>query len=171
MNGPDAKGVIVTDAPAPRTHDFTTIPEMSQTLVWATEPGGALTSDDPTAAVANFVPGFGATRFIVLQVPPDGTIDPSTDPRDIVAENFATSPGIAERFEPDGSGMLAMPTIDYVIVVKGVLDLDLGDGEIVSLVAGDVVVQCGSRHAWRNHTNEPAIAAFVIVGASNDEAR
>ncbi len=67
--------------------------------------------------------------------------------------------------------MHAMPTIDYVIVVKGVLDLDLGDGEIVSLVAGDVVVQCGSRHAWRNHTNEPAIAAFVIVGASNDEAR
>jgi mannose-6-phosphate isomerase-like protein (cupin superfamily) len=168
-NGPNAKGVVVVDASASRTHDYVTIPQMSSTLLWATEPGELISSDDVTATISNFLPAPGGTRLIMLQISPDGTIDPSTDPGDIFAENLIANPGIAERFESDGSGMHTTPTIDYVIVIKGVLDLDLGDGEIVSLEAGDVVVQCGARHAWRNHTSEPATAVFVLIGAATAE--
>ena len=28
---------------------------------------------------------------------------------------------------------------------------------------GDVVVQCGTRHAWRNKSDKPAIMLFVLV--------
>ncbi len=170
-NGPDGRGVVVSDDPAPRTHDFVTIPAMSQTLVWSSEPSSALDGVDLTAAVDNFVPGAGATRFIVLQIPPDGPADSTIDPRDVVAESLAASPGIAERFEPDGSGMHEMSTIDYVVVIRGVLDLDLGAGQVLSLYPGDVAVQCGARHAWRNHTDEPAVAAFVLVGLRDAEVR
>jgi mannose-6-phosphate isomerase-like protein (cupin superfamily) len=170
-NGPNAKGVVVVDASAPRIHDYVTMPGMSSSLLWATEPGQALSSEDITTTISNFVPEPGGTRLIMLQISPDGTIDPSTDPADMVAENLIANPGIAERFESDGSSMHTTPTIDYVIVIKGVLDLDLGDGEIVSLEAGDVVVQCAARHAWRNHTSEPVTAVFVLIGADTTEAR
>ena len=42
---------------------------------------------------------------------------------------------------------------------------------VANVVAGDVVVQCGARHAWRNYPNEPTIAAFVMVGVGKTEAR
>jgi hypothetical protein len=42
---------------------------------------------------------------------------------------------------------------------------------VANFVAGDVVVQCGARHAWRNYPNEPTIAAFVMVGVGKTEAR
>jgi hypothetical protein len=41
----DGKAVVVSDAPAPRTHDFEHTPQMAQSLIWATEPG-----DDVVAA-------------------------------------------------------------------------------------------------------------------------
>jgi hypothetical protein len=43
--------------------------------------------------------------------------------------------------------------------------LDLGDGRREVLPAGTCIVQRGTSHAWRNETTEPALVAFVIVGA------
>jgi hypothetical protein len=33
------------------------------------------------------------------------------------------------------------------------------------LKAGDVVVQLGTRHAWRNRSEHPARMFFVLIGA------
>jgi hypothetical protein len=35
----------------------------------------------------------------------------------------------------------------------------------VLLIAGDVLVQRGTNHAWSNRTNEPAVVAFVLIDA------
>jgi hypothetical protein len=35
----------------------------------------------------------------------------------------------------------------------------------VHLAPGDMVVQNGTRHAWRNKTDQPTTMAFVLVGA------
>jgi hypothetical protein len=42
---------------------------------------------------------------------------------------------------------------------------ELDDGFEVRLGTGDVVIQNGTRHAWRNRGSEPCVMAFVSVGA------
>ncbi len=33
----------------------------------------------------------------------------------------------------------------------------------VTLRAGDVVVQCGTNHAWSNRSDAPCVVAFVLI--------
>ena len=68
--------------------------------------------------------------------------------------------------EEDDPGMHTTPTIDYGIVLSGEIDLELDEGE-VHLQAGDVVVQRGTRHAWRNRGTEPCRIAFVLISSPN----
>lgn len=41
-------------------------------------------------------------------------------------------------------------SIDYAMVLSGELELELDSGSVVRLRKGDVVVQRGSAHLWRN---------------------
>lgn len=74
-------------------------------------------------------------------------------------------PGLAERFEPESPGMHTTDSVDYGILLEGEISLELDDGKTVALKAGDVVVQNGTRHAWRNPGTEPATLIFVLIGA------
>ena len=38
----------------------------------------------------------------------------------------------------------------------------LDEGEVL-LKAGDVLVQCGTNHAWSNRSNAPCVVAFVLL--------
>lgn len=78
---------------------------------------------------------------------------------------MARLPGLAERFEPDNPGMHTADSIDYVIVVDGEIWLELDEGKVGPLQCGDIVVQNGTRHAWRNQGDKPAKLVFVFVGA------
>ncbi len=49
--------------------------------------------------------------------------------------------------------------------ISGEVCLELDDGATKTLRPGDCVVQNGTRHAWRNLTDRPAVMAFVVVGA------
>jgi quercetin dioxygenase-like cupin family protein len=55
-------------------------------------------------------------------------------------------------------------TIDYGVILAGELTLVLGDGSESTLRAGDVIVQNGVVHGWRNTTSTTAVAVFVLVG-------
>ncbi|MNH36663.1 hypothetical protein D3C79_974800 [compost metagenome] len=50
-------------------------------------------------------------------------------------------------------------------MVKGPLILELDDGQIRELASGDIVVQQGNIHAWRNPGTEPELVTFVLIGA------
>ncbi|KAJ7113757.1 hypothetical protein C8R46DRAFT_1365904 [Mycena filopes] len=56
-------------------------------------------------------------------------------------------------------------TVDYAIVSKGSVILELEEGERVTLNEGDTVVQRGTMHTWRNETTEWARVYFVMLGA------
>ncbi len=43
--------------------------------------------------------------------------------------------------------------------------MELDDGVEVLLKPGDVVVNCGTRHGWRNKGTQSCIGAFVCIGA------
>lgn len=169
VTGHDVQGrsVVVSDGPIPRSHEFTTLPGWVSALPWATEPGEptARAGDDPTAKVTDFVPAPGGTRFIVLTLPPDATMaDPSFDPVAFGREQLAESPGIAEYMEAENPGMHTTPTVDYGIVLDGEVTLELDDGALTRLSSGDIVIQNGTRHGWRNHGARPVTLAFVLIG-------
>jgi quercetin dioxygenase-like cupin family protein len=56
-------------------------------------------------------------------------------------------------------------TIDLVTVVRGEVSLALADGQETALRPGDTVVLRGTEHAWRNHTNTPAVFSVTLIGA------
>ena len=37
------------------------------------------------------------------------------------------------------------------------------DDQDVVLKAGDILVQCGTNHAWSNRSNAPAVVAFILI--------
>ena len=53
-------------------------------------------------------------------------------------------------------------TIDYAIVLSGEITMLLDVGEVV-LNAGDILVQCGTNHAWVNRSNAAAVVIFVLI--------
>ncbi|KAJ6569347.1 hypothetical protein B0H19DRAFT_1373544 [Mycena capillaripes] len=56
-------------------------------------------------------------------------------------------------------------SLDYGIVAKGSMVLELDDGERITLNEGDTIIQRGTMHAWRNETAEWARIYFVVLGA------
>lgn len=168
VTGHDENGasIVALDGAAPRSDAFVHIPGMMSRLIWSTESAPTLPSNaaDPTLSVASIVPPRSGTRFLVVTFPPDSVFfAPGFDPAAAAAENAAISPGLAELFEADG--MHATPTIDYGIVLDGEIWLELDDGRAELLHRHDVIVQNGTRHAWRNKSERSATLAFILIGA------
>ena len=67
-------------------------------------------------------------------------------------------PGVAPRNHRTAS-------LDYAVVISGTIDMELDDGEVVNLKAGDVLVQRGTVHNWTNPGTEPCIVAFILLSA------
>jgi len=170
VTGLDTEGraVVVSDGSPPRNDDLVHVPGFSSAMLWATAPGDPLPLDgmDPTPRVARQLPLPGGTCFLVVTFPPDSVYeDPDFDAAAADAEQRAVSPGIADLFEPDNPGMHTTDSVDYIVILSGEVWLELDDGQLSYLRAGDTVVQNGTRHAWRNRSAEPVTLAVVHVGA------
>jgi quercetin dioxygenase-like cupin family protein len=58
-------------------------------------------------------------------------------------------------------------SIDYGVVVSGAVELELEGGALVTASAGDVVVQRGTNHLWRNRSPDTICRiAFVLIEAA-----
>lgn len=168
----EGRSRVVEVGQPPRTRAARHTPGFEQSVVWATAAAPTIDApqEDPTTALTSIAPGPGATRLIILTFPPDSVYaDPAFDPAAAGAEMLEIAPGLAELFEPDSPGMHTTPTVDYDVVLDGELCLELSDGEI-TVKPGDIVVQHGTRHAWRNRTDRPARLLAVLVGARPSSA-
>jgi uncharacterized cupin superfamily protein len=58
-------------------------------------------------------------------------------------------------------------TIDFAIILSGEITMLLDEGEVL-LKAGDVLVQCGTNHAWSNRSSAPCVVAFVLIDGEFD---
>ena len=57
-------------------------------------------------------------------------------------------------------------SLDYDVVLQGEVELLLVSGEVRLLAAGDVAVQRGTMHAWRNPSDTVvARMLFVLISA------
>jgi mannose-6-phosphate isomerase-like protein (cupin superfamily) len=62
-------------------------------------------------------------------------------------------------------------SVDYGVVIRGEIILELDDGKTVHPRQGDCVVQNGTRHRGRNALSEPALMAFVLIGGKREGDR
>ncbi|MBC7143912.1 MAG: cupin domain-containing protein [Thioclava marina] len=144
---------------------FETMPAFSATLVWSTGQRFQLPFDTNSFSDERdtVLPAEGEINLMIVTYPSaDTPVPEGFDPAAFGAEMLARLPGLAERFEENG--MHCTDTIDFGIILSGELQLRLDD-EIVSLNAGDIVVQNGTRHGWTNPGSEPTTVAFTMIGA------
>ncbi len=94
------------------------------------------------------------------------------DAEDMGARKLGTYPPVnGTRFMiadyPPGNipRMHRTETIDYIIVLDGEIEMELDDGEVVTIRQGDVMIQRGTYHAWRNVSDKPCRMAFVLIDA------
>lgn len=163
------RSVVLSDGNAPRAHDFIHIPGMKSTLIWATlqDNPTLVTTVDPTPSLTRDLPAAGETRFLVVRFPPDSVYAHHFDATAAQREQQQISPELAATFEVAQPGMHTTDTVDYILVVEGEIYLELDDNAGVTLRAGDVVVQNGARHAWRNRSDSAAILACIMIGRRN----
>jgi quercetin dioxygenase-like cupin family protein len=65
------------------------------------------------------------------------------------------------------SPMHRSSSIDYGIVLSGAVELELDDGAFTTARAGDIIVQRGTLHLWRNASaSEVCRIAFVLIEAA-----
>ncbi|MEO8313600.1 MAG: cupin domain-containing protein [Pseudomonadota bacterium] len=169
----NGRSVIASDGPAPRTHVFKHLPGMATSLIWGTAalPEVPFNGRDPIDRNTGCVPsGSGESRLMFVTFPPDSVTSlPGFDGVAAGGEYAAECPDIAAAFEPDAPGMHATATVDYAIILDGEIWLEVDDGHEVRLRSHDVVIQNGTRHAWRNKSSRTAKVAFVLIGARRRE--
>ncbi|MBY5827818.1 cupin domain-containing protein [Rhizobium leguminosarum] len=165
-NAGNARFVDEMDSPLVVYFDY--VPGFSVSRLWSTSADVIIpeTVTDEALSFSSFVPGPGETRCIMVEFPPDEVLGKITDWASVGAEYAAKLPGLAERFEADSPGMHTTPTIDHVVMLSSELWLELDGGKQRRLTAGDIVVQNGARHAWRNQSDGPARILSVMIGAS-----
>ncbi len=170
VTGHDGAGCsrIVSAGPITGDESFTHSPGFSAALFWKTsaEPLVGAVQPDPLARVESVLPTAGGTCAMLVTFPPEPALVPTPEQLQAAGAEMAVRlPGLAELFEADAPGFHRSDTIDYGVLIEGQLTLHLDDGEPTVLKAGDVVVQMGTRHAWRNTGNTPARMMFVMVAA------
>lgn len=123
---------------------------------------------DPMLQGTKAFPGPGGTMFRLISYPPkrpEGYKPPPGVTFETGVKELSDKiPRMGDHFERGAPGMHTTDTIDYGVVVRGEMTLELDDGQKVHLRQGDCIVQNGTRHRWRNPLPEPCLMAFISVG-------
>lgn len=123
---------------------------------------------DPMPEKTRAFPGPGGTYFRLISYPPKRPPDyrrpEGTTFESGLQELSNKVPRMGDHFDRNEPGMHTSDTVDYGVVVRGEMTLELDDGKIVHLRQGDCIVQNGTRHRWRNPLPEPCLMAFISVG-------
>ncbi|MSQ70024.1 MAG: cupin domain-containing protein [Betaproteobacteria bacterium] len=137
VTGHDEKGraMVKIDETAPNVISWRAGQE--QTVIWTTE----------GFPVDNTNESDGSTRKVA-----------TSDANGTVFRVVYYAPGVSPRNHRTDS-------IDYGVVIAGEIHMELDDGLVVALKAGDVLVQRGTIHNWVNKGTVPCVIAFTLIGA------
>lgn len=169
VTGHDAHGkaVVLEDGPAPAVTHNPARPGYFSAQIWATHAHPAPIApraNDPTAQKITLEPPPNGTVMRVIQFPPEDPALYQLDAAGARAVFAAIGSDKASTFKQGGAHPLMHRTesIDYGIVLEGEITLVLDDSEVTAR-AGDVVVQCGTNHAWSNRSGKPCRVAFILI--------
>ncbi len=134
--------------------------------LWGADETPKLPTDGTPTPQAHFFPPKDGFRWLVFTTPPESQVSlENIDFAAALKEASEKLPGATDVMEPDHPGMHTTDTVDFEIVLSGEIVLELDDGAEVLLKAGDTVIQNGTRHAWRNRGQVPAVVAVGLIGA------
>lgn len=137
-------------------------------MLWATDRGRSL-SPTPDAP-APYWPGPEGTRFLVVRwAPASDSPEVAGDSAAQLADAQRQLPGLMDAFEPGESGFHTSESIDYGVCLEGEMWLSLDGDHEARITPGTCVVQRGTRHAWQNRSDRPAVMLFVLVGADRSK--
>ena len=162
----NGKAVVQSDEPLP-PYEFATVPGYEHTLIWVNPATPDLGKQQKFDSYPDsVVPGPGGTSLHFVTFPPGSVFaEPSFDGEAAQEEALVRLPGLADHFEKEDPAMHKTNTVDYSVVYDGEIWLELDDAETLHLKRGDVVVQNGTRHAWRNKGTAPVTMLFFLNGA------
>jgi mannose-6-phosphate isomerase-like protein (cupin superfamily) len=162
----NGKAVIQRDESLP-AYEFKTVPGYEHTLIWANPTTPDLSKEQRFDRYPDsIVPGPGGTSLHFVTFPPGSvSTDPSFDGEAARSEALIRLRGLADHFEKEDPAMHKTNTVDYAVVYEGEIWLELDSNETLHLRRGDVVVQNGTRHAWRNRGTKPVTMLFFLNGA------
>jgi mannose-6-phosphate isomerase-like protein (cupin superfamily) len=167
VTGHDSEGTarVVDDRGVePITSDL--MPGCAAYPLWGRDERPTFPDDGSPRRAEAWYPPRDGSRFMINTIPPGELVPPpDLDTAAALDELERRMPGAMAANEPGASGMHTTDSIDYVLVASGEVTLELGDGERTVLRTGDVVIQNGTRHAWRNHGTETCTIVGVAIGA------
>jgi mannose-6-phosphate isomerase-like protein (cupin superfamily) len=151
----DGRSVVVADEQSP-SFPFGTNGGAAY-AVWGRDDIARFPDDGKPHPWRQAFPPPGGCRMSVSELPPGESTE---------FDEFVRT-GLAQWADQDNPGMHRTASLDFDIVLEGVVGLEL-DGEEILLYPGDVVVQNGTRHRW--HNRGPGIAKFagIVIGAHHD---
>jgi hypothetical protein len=167
----DAGRAVVTEDGAVAPLTLALVPGFESFELWSIDGAPVIPGELGRPGVPYYFPGDGGAVFRVVTFPPHAaaTLGPDVDVAAALDEAQAKVPDLVARVEPDDPGMHTTDSLDFAVVIEGELDLELDEGSIVRVRAGDCVVQRATRHAWRNPTAAPARVAFILLGGRRDD--
>lgn len=169
VTGHDANGkaVVLSDGPAPLVHAVPLRPGYASTDVWRTNESPARIAAapvDPTPGPRRQLPARRGTVLRINTLAPEPEAVRRLSAGEAQSVFGALGNASASTFARGARHpmMHRTETVDYAIVLCGEVTCILDDSEVV-LRAGDVLVQCGTNHAWSNRGTEPCQIAFVLI--------
>ena len=166
----NGKSIFLKIGEPPHTVEF---PGKKYIELWSTGADVSVPVKDPdmepTKTYSSMFPAFGETRIRIVEFDMDKRVP--LDTPEFLEKYRRELPGFLEHME-DGtgaSGMHATDSVDYGIVLKGKIELELDDGAKVMLETGDVVIQNGTRHAWHPHPVGQCTMLWILIGAHRTE--
>ena len=125
---------------------------------------------DADVPAATSMSGRSAVVWRTASVPADNSGAADVDPGNVNVGGLS-GPGslfMIHTFPPEHGGgepfWHATDSIDYITMISGEVVFVTQSGE-TAVRAGDVLVDRGIVHAWRNDSQEDAVAAIVVVPA------
>ena|SRR5450432_1270590 len=116
--------------------------------------------------------GRGATEFALIWTTPTVPADNNDDADGATREAGLTLHGgsvirVVDLAPAHVSPMHRSNSIDYGIVLSGEVELELDSGDTTKLGPGNIIVQRGTNHLWRNPSaTEWCRIVFVLIEAS-----
>jgi mannose-6-phosphate isomerase-like protein (cupin superfamily) len=144
------------------------LPGVEFLRVWGADTPPQFPDNGAVPVAPTYFPPITGFRVALFTLPPRGADDPLPQRAagaNAVDEFEAKLPGLIGYLEPDAPGMHTTPTIDFDLVLAGEVILELDNSATKTLKPGDIVVQNGTRHRWRNEGTVAATLAVFICGA------
>jgi len=174
VTGHDENGraVVVSDGPAPKVHSSPLRPGHVTVDIWRTNEMPARIArraDEPTSGPRKIVANPNGTIVRIASIPPEGEWMREMDTERAKQVFTALGNPEASTFAENQRHpfMHRTETIDYAIILEGEMYCVLDDDEVL-LKAGDVLVQCGTNHAWSNRSGQPCKVAFILIDGKFD---